>query len=290
VAPRDIRNADDDLTDPEHYPLGRSDHEARRLMLQHSLYGPFLRRLLGPAGVTSGMRVLDVGSGVGDVTLLLAEVVGPTGEVVGVEFAPESIELATARAAAAGVGSRVRFVQADLRDFAADTFGTGEYDAVVGRFVLMYQPDPSDLLRRLAGVVRPGGAVVFQESDLIDVAMPHPSAPLHEEVQRWLSSLDGAIGPELRMGPKLFGAYVDAGLPAPSVCIDTPVGGGAAWLGYDLVAASLRSVLPMLTTFGIVDADEVDVDTLAGRLRDEIVASNAVHPLPSVYGAWTTVA
>jgi hypothetical protein len=153
----------------------------------------------------------------------------------------------------------------------------------------MYQPDPTDLLRRLAQVVRPGGVVVFQESDLIDVAMPYPSAPLHEEVRRWLSPPDDAGVPELRMGPKLFGAYVDAGLPAPTMRIDTPVGGGVAWLGYELVAETVRSLLPMLTALGIVDADEVDVDTLADRLRDEIVASNAAQPLSSVYGAWAMV-
>jgi ubiquinone/menaquinone biosynthesis C-methylase UbiE len=180
VAPRDIASADEDLTNPDHYPLGRSDHETRRLMLQRRLYEPSLRELLGSAGVTSGMRARDVGSGAGDVTLLLADVVRPAGEVVGVDFAPESIGLAKARAAAACVGSRVRFVQADLRDLAADTFGTGEHDAVVGRFVLMYQPDPTYLLSRLVQVVRPGGVVVFQESDLIDVAMPYPSASLHE--------------------------------------------------------------------------------------------------------------
>jgi 2-polyprenyl-3-methyl-5-hydroxy-6-metoxy-1,4-benzoquinol methylase len=290
VAPRDITNAEEDLTDPGRYPLGRSDHEARRLMLQHRIYGPSLRQLLGSAGVTSGMRVLDVGSGAGDVTLLLADIVGPDGEVVGVEFAPESIELAMTRTAAAGVGSRVRFVQADLRDFAAHNFGPGEYDAVVGRFVLMYQPDPTDLLRRLAQVVRPGGMVVFQESDLIDVAMPYPPAALHEQVWRWLSQPDGVVVAQMRMGPKLFGTYVDAGLPAPNVRIDTPVGGGAAWLGYEFVAESVRSMLPILTALGIVDADEVDVDTLADRLRDDIVASNGVQPLPSVYGAWAIVA
>jgi 2-polyprenyl-3-methyl-5-hydroxy-6-metoxy-1,4-benzoquinol methylase len=290
VAPRDIANAGDDRANPERYPLGRSDEEARRLMLQHRLYGPFLRQLLRSAGVTSGMRVLDVGSGAGDVTLLLAEVVGPAGEVIGVEFAPESIEVATARAAAAGVGAMVTFVQADLRDFAADTFGTDHYDAVVGRFVLMYQPDPIELLRRLAQAVRPGGAIVFQESDLIDVAMPYPPASLHEKVWHWLSLPDGAVVPEMRMGPKLYGAYLDAGLPAPSVRIDTPVGGGPAWLGYEFMAASVRSLLPTMTELGIVSADEVDVDTLADRLRDEIVASNAVQPLPSVYSAWTMVA
>jgi SAM-dependent methyltransferase len=278
------------LTDPEHYPLGRSDHEARRLMLQDRLYGPSTRQLLDAAGVTSGMRVLDVGSGAGDVSLLAAELVGPGGKVVGVELAAESIDLATARAAAAGVGARTSFVQADLREPLTGALEAGAFDAVVGRFVLMYQPDPTELLRRLAGLLRPGGVIVFQESDLVDIPMPYPSAPLHEQVRRWLTPPDLALMPEMQMGPKLFPTFVAAGLPAPSMRIDTPVGGGAAWLGYELLAGTVRSVLPLLTALDVVRADEVDVETLADRLRDEIVGTNGVQPLPSVYGAWAVVA
>jgi predicted O-methyltransferase YrrM len=91
-------------TDPADYALGRTPSEARRLTLQHRLYAEITRRLLTSAGVTAGMRVLDIGSGVGDVALLLADVVGPTGEVVGIEAAPESIAIAAERVAAAGVG------------------------------------------------------------------------------------------------------------------------------------------------------------------------------------------
>jgi hypothetical protein len=109
-------------------------------------------------------------------------------------------------------------------------------------------------------------------------------------VWRWLTPPTVPSCRRCGWGPELCGAYVDAGLPAPSVRIDTPVGAGAAWLGYEFLAASARSVLPMVTAWGAVDADEVDVDTLANRLRDEIVASNAVEPLPSVYGAWAMVA
>ena len=59
------------------YALGRSDAETRRLILQHQLYGPFTRQFLTAAGITAGMKVLDVGSGAGDVALLLADLVGP---------------------------------------------------------------------------------------------------------------------------------------------------------------------------------------------------------------------
>ena len=59
------------------YLMGRSEAETRRLMAQHRLYGPFTRRLLEDAGIEEGMKVLDVGSGAGDVALLAAELVGP---------------------------------------------------------------------------------------------------------------------------------------------------------------------------------------------------------------------
>jgi len=271
-----------DTTDPEHYPLGRSDHEARRLTLQHRIYGPGTRQLLQTAGVTSGMRVLDVGSGAGDVALLLADLVGPTGEVVGIEFAAESIAIATDRARAAGVERTVRFVQADLRDLTLDD----HFDAIVGRWVLMYQPDPVALLRRLARLLRPGGLIAFQESDLVDVPRPYPPAPVHEQVFTWLTPPEGAPVPEQRMGPKLFGAFVEAGLPAPSLRVDTPAGGGPQWPGYELVAATVRSLLPMMEALGAVSADEVDIETLADRLRDEVVAAHGVQVLAPVYGAW----
>jgi SAM-dependent methyltransferase len=255
-------------------------------MLQHRIYGASTRQLFVAAGISTGMRVLDIGSGPGDVALLAADLVGPTGEVVGVEIAPESLALATERARAAGVGSTVRFVPADLRDLVLDE---PPFDAVVGRWVLMYQPDPVALLRRLRDLLRPGGVLVFQESDLEVFNRPFPEGPLHEQVHAWLRP-PVESGVEMRMGPKLFGSFVAAGLPEPALRIDTPVGGGRDWPGFEYVAATMRSLLPMLSAFGGVTVGEVGIDTLAERLRDEVVERNGVQPLASVYGAWARVA
>jgi SAM-dependent methyltransferase len=52
---------------------------------EHQIYGPITRRFLTAAGVSAGMRVLDLGSGAGDVALLLADLVGPQGRVVGAD-------------------------------------------------------------------------------------------------------------------------------------------------------------------------------------------------------------
>ena len=152
----------------------------------------------------------------------------------------------------------------------------------------MYQPDPVALLRRLAGMLRPGGIVAFQESDLLAMHRPYPPAPLHEQLYAWMQPPTDS-GVEQRMGPKLFSSFVAAGLPDPAVRIDTPVGGGPDWVGYEYVAATTRSLLPMLSMLGIVDVREIDVDSLADRLRDEIVDNHGVQPLASVYGAWVRV-
>ncbi len=131
------------------YALGRSEAETRRLIVQHQLYGPFTRQFLAGAGVTAGMKVLDVGSGAGDVALLVAQLVGPQGEVVGVDMNPGILEVARARVRAAG-WANVAFQAGDVMGLELE----GTFDAVVGRWVLQYAPDPVALLRRAAGWLR----------------------------------------------------------------------------------------------------------------------------------------
>ena len=128
-------------------------HEQRRLASQAELFDPLTERVFRAAGLGIGMRVLDLGSGAGDVAMLAARLVGREGEVVGVERDPEAVASAKARVAEVGM-SNIRFIQGDVQtlDGVADGF-----DASVGRFVLMYVPDPAAALRRAASLVRPGG-------------------------------------------------------------------------------------------------------------------------------------
>jgi SAM-dependent methyltransferase len=276
-------------TDPASYALGRSRAEADRLHLQHRIYGASTRGLLTAAGIGPGMRVLDIGSGAGDVAMLVAEMIGPSGEVVGVEVAPETIAIAAERAAAAGLGN-IRFVEADLRDLDLDEDTFGTFDAVIGRWVLMYQPDPVGLLRRLASYLRPGGIVAFQESDLVNVLRPYPDAPMHARLRELMTPPTDRGGLEQQMGPKLYGAFIAAGLPAPELLTHMPVGGGPDWVGYRYIASTARSLLPAFAAMGLVTVDAIDLDTLEDQLRDEIVSTNGVLPLPTVYGAWTRLA
>jgi protein-L-isoaspartate O-methyltransferase len=95
-----------DASDPtSHYSLGNSDAEHERLIWQSSRLAPLTERLLREAGIGPGQRVLDLGSGVGDVAMLVARLVGPSGEVVGVERNTHSIARARARVAEASLTS-----------------------------------------------------------------------------------------------------------------------------------------------------------------------------------------
>ena len=152
-----------DVAGDADYILGHDDVERRRLNTQALFMEPLTRRGLLAAGLRPGMRVLDVGAGFGDVTLLAASLVGSTGSVVGIEREDSAVAAATARAAAVGA-TNVRFVAGDIRDTLFDE----RFDAVVGRFVLMYLADPAEALEAAVGAVHHGGLVVFQEWHAID--------------------------------------------------------------------------------------------------------------------------
>src|SRR5437879_13928382 len=95
------------------YLLGSTDAEHERLIRQAVRLAPVTERFFREAGIGSGQRVLDLGSGVGDVAMLVARLVGPSGEVVGVERDPRSIARARARVAEADLRN-VSFAQSDV--------------------------------------------------------------------------------------------------------------------------------------------------------------------------------
>jgi hypothetical protein len=94
----------------------------------------------------------------------------------------------------------------------------------------------------------------------------------------------------MQMGTRLFSTYQEAGLPAPELRLEAPIGGGADWPGYQYVAETLRSLMPFLERTTGLDPDEVQIDTLAGRMRDDAVAGGRVQLLPIVIGAWARTA
>jgi demethylmenaquinone methyltransferase/2-methoxy-6-polyprenyl-1,4-benzoquinol methylase len=120
---------------------------------------PILRAAIEALQLPPGSRGLDAGCGIGLPTLLLAEAVGPTGHVIGLDLCPELLVHAEESAQQAGLSAQISFREGDVRElpFSDDTFDWAWSADCVG-----YAPlDPLPLVRELARVVRPGGAVII---------------------------------------------------------------------------------------------------------------------------------
>jgi ubiquinone/menaquinone biosynthesis C-methylase UbiE len=156
------------------YVLGHSDEELNRLIAQSRFFNLLSAPFLETAGLSAGMRALDIGCGAGDMAFLAANLVGPEGTVISVDSAPEAVAVATERAAEAGL-TNVRFLTQDARELTLDE----PVDAIIGRLVLMYFADPAVVLRRLIASLRLGGIVAFHEIDMVG-ATSHPYRHLFE--------------------------------------------------------------------------------------------------------------
>ncbi|TIL88707.1 MAG: class I SAM-dependent methyltransferase [Mesorhizobium sp.] len=272
---------DQGTTDPRPYALGYTEREFQRLELQgaliHDLTEDFLRR----AGIGPGMRVLDIGCGVGDVSLLAGRLVGFSGRVLGVDRSAGAVDIAGRRATESGQCYWTRFATGEL-----DTFSPDEtFDAVIGRLVLMYLPDPAATLRRLVGFLRPGGIIAFQEMAM-PVTRSFPEAPLFSKCRGWIIETIERAGFEVDMGGRLPMVFAGAGLPAPQMNCAGLAGSGPDSPIYDYIAETLRSLLPMAKAVSAATAAEMKVDTLAERLRGEAVEQQMCVMLPPLVGAW----
>src|SRR5215475_12465451 len=126
------------------YILGQSEYEYERLTFQAEILRPFTEKFFRFAGVSLGMRVLELGSGMGDVAFLAGEIVGPGGRVLGVDQDIAGLERARERSRQQGCSSWVSFAASNPAEF--DT--ANQFDAIVGRYILLCQQNPGAVIRR----------------------------------------------------------------------------------------------------------------------------------------------
>src|SRR5262249_26941672 len=143
------------------YVLATGEAAAYRLRILHGVYGPGTRRVLLESGLRRGMLVADLGCGVGTVTELLAELVGPSGRVVGIDSS--GAQLAQARNRLKGDGTNTRFVEASATDTGLPP---GSFDLVYCRFLLIHLPEPDRALHEMFALLKPNGILVCEDGDL----------------------------------------------------------------------------------------------------------------------------
>ena len=258
------------------YALGHSESELERLTTQARLIDPITRRFFFEAGIVPGMRVLDVGSGAGDVAFLVRDLVGETGEVVGIDRAVAGLAFARSRADAQSLRN-VSFHEGDLNQMTFEQ----PFDAIVGRYVLQHTPDPAAALRKLVSHLRSGGIMVFHELDW-DGVQSLPPASIHDQCCRWCIDTLELLGAETHMGSKLYATFVDAGLTAPSMRLEAIIAGGANSSYRVYLAADLaRTLLPAMERLGVATANDLNIETLATWMQNEVVANGSI-----IIGHW----
>ena len=236
--------------------------------------------LLQRGGILPGMRVLDLGSGPGDVSFQVAEMVGVDGSVVGVERDPAQIAVAERRRTDLNARN-VAFREGDARTFVDDE----PFDAVVCRLLLMHLPDAVDVLRHHIRNLRSGGVVVAVDYDMGGVRSL-PEVELHSTVKRWLVAGFQHAGADPFVGMRFPVMFEQAGLT------------DVASLGFQvfftpehphapgMVVGVVRALKDAILGSQVVTEDELDLDTLEQRLGEAVSSAQAMWTMPTVVGGW----
>jgi SAM-dependent methyltransferase len=273
------------MTGNADYPLGSSDAEHERLMFQARVLRQWTNRFLRAGGLRPGMSVLDLGSGLGDVTLLAAEIVGPRGSVLGIDRDESITDKARRRVAEDGLSRTVRFEVGDVGEFRP----AGTFDAVIGRYVLLYQKDPAAVLRHYSRFLRSGGLVIFHEVELASIVPSWPAYPAWDDALALLARAFDAVGALSDSGSRLSSTYLAAGLPRPVVEAVIPVADGPDSPLLDWAAMTLQSLQPVLDRIGALLPPGLDYSSLADHWRKALITDGIQVHLPPQYGAWTRI-
>lgn len=190
------------------YIHGTSPDEQRRLSdLNELVNRPALEQL----ALAGGERVLDVGSGLGQLSRACARAAGPRGRVIGIERSAEQLARARELAEADGEAALVDFRTGDALALPLSEAEWGSFDIAHTRFLLEHVSDPQAVVRGMARAVRSGGRVALQDDDH-DVLRLWPEPPGVMPVWRAYLRTYDRLGCDAFVGRRLVQLLHGAGL------------------------------------------------------------------------------
>ncbi|CAM3119833.1 methyltransferase domain-containing protein [Staphylococcus argensis] len=242
--------------------------------MKHQKRNDFTTQLFEQAGIGKGMRVLDVGYATGEVSRLVARMVGTEGEVVGIDASGQMIEMAQQN----NPDSNITYLQQDIYDLPENL---GQFDAIVGRRVLMYLPDPERALELLIQHLKPNGIIAFQESDAINGGVGGDRLPRHQEAIQRVWKTVQAEGGDIHIGQKLYDLFLRLGIESPYIeaeaVMQTAEDNDLQWL--------TEIMIERMRAHHIVD-DDFTLDQFKQEMTEEAKAHKVAFIRDMNFGVW----
>jgi precorrin-6B methylase 2 len=237
------------------YILDGSDEDLRRLLGVAEATREMARSAFRRVGMQEGWHAIDCGCGPIGGLAVMAEMVGPAGRVVGVDFSEPAVQRARSVVAALELGN-VELFAGDIHELGTAAVG-GPFDLAYTRFFLMHQPDPVRTLSQIARLIRPGGWVVAQEA----LRTPPPRSHPHLDAlgAYWdlaYEVLERAGGVPHDAVDGLAGSARAAGLDIVEVGGRFPIVDPE--LGFDLHAATLLAARERAVASGVATGQQID--------------------------------
>lgn len=219
-------------------------------------------RFFASVGIKPGMRVLDVGCGSGDLSRFVAELAGSDGEVVAIDRSDEALVMARSKPISSS-GASIQYRTVELSDELPDL---GQFDAIVGRRVLMYLPEPASTIARLKQLARPNAILAFQEHARSNLPAGLGRLELHSELYDWMWSTVAAEGGDVGLALRLLDLFRAEGFAVEQARSE----GILLQSGEPSFLPTLTELmLPRFVECGVASAEDVGLETLAGRLEEE---------------------
>ena len=240
------------------YVLERTDNEYQRLSDQAQIWAPATRSALARAGIAEGMHALDVGCGSGSAMRLIADAVGPSGRVTGLDCDA---------ALGAEALSRLRSTGPDVFEFVAGDFRAStpidgqQFELVLSRLFVVHCPEPVEALRRLWQWVKPGGVLLVMEHDLT-IFRTLPAHSISTRAFALMCDLLSALGKDIEIGSRMPELFRRAGIGVPDGCdiwshIRSNDGGGGM---VRMLLSSLRKASLEGKYVDAITLDQIDTE------------------------------
>ena len=198
----------------EGYVLGNQDNEIARLEMQATLFEPLTKHTLLNAGLKKGMSCIDIGCGSGSVTRLMADTVGETGRVVGVDIDDRYLLYCTRN-----INSRqnIEFIHDDICNSQLD--GKERFDIVYSRFMFHHLTDRREAVRSMRRLKKKSGTIMIQDIDHAPGSwLCYPENKVFNTLRKVYVALIKKGGGDPLVGRKLYKLLIHDSLNAKVDC------------------------------------------------------------------------